>query len=206
MTEGPRWRPSRSTRGTASSNKSRRLRLDVVLSRWHTGRNRCRTRPAVRQYQNASFIRQQGSCVMNIKTCAVYNNDAAAVGIYFPLPPPSSPSLPPVLCDRSQLQMGQATSVKFSEIVVCSSSTIEEEHEEFQPHHPRFVVTAEVPDSKPASLQPNRYSESNRSFQSLAKDSFVLELVSRAILPRLLSRPCCGFRRAAVPAADYTQD
>jgi len=76
--------------------------------------------------------------------------------------------------------MGQAASLKFGTIGVCSSSTTEEE--EFQPHHPRFAVTAEVPNSKPGSLQPNRYSESNRSFQSLAKESSVLDLVSPPFL------------------------
>jgi hypothetical protein len=80
--------------------------------------------------------------------------------------------------------MGQTASVKLSNFAVCSSSTTNEEpeQEEFQPHHPRFVVTAEVPDSKPASFQPNRYSESNRSFQSLAKDSVVLDVVSSPFL------------------------
>ena len=75
--------------------------------------------------------------------------------------------------------MGQTASVKFSKFVGCSRPVVEEQ-EEFRPHHPRFMgVTAEVPNSKPASLlQPNRYSESNRSFQSFAKDPFVLDPVS----------------------------
>ena len=139
---------------------------------------------------------------MNIKTCAVYNNDATVVGIYFsPLLP--RVNLPSVLRGWSQLQMGQVASAKLRKFVACSSSAslTEEEQEEFRPHHPTFVVTAEVPNSKPASLQPNRYSESNRSFQSLAKDSFVLDLVSSP--PRTTSRPRHGLRRAVVPEADY---
>ena len=102
--------------------------------------------------------------------------------------------------------MGQAASMKLSQFMICSSSTteVEEEQEEFRPHHPKLVVTAEVPNSKPASLQPNRYSESNRSLQSLAKDSFVgLELVSRPSTAPVVVRPRCGSRRAADPAAVY---
>ena len=141
---------------------------------------------------------------MDIKSCAVYNNDATVVGIYSPLPSSSLVSVPPsVLCGRPQSQMGQTASVKLSQFVICSSSTTEEEQEDFRPHHPRFVVTAEVPNSKPASLQPNRYSESNRSLQSLAKDSFVPELVSRPSAAPVVVRPRCGSRRAADPAAVY---
>ena len=120
---------------------------------------------------------------------------------------PSSPPvsiLPPVLCGRFQLQMGQAASVKLKKFRICSPPTVEEEQEEFRPHHPRFVVTTEVSSSKPASLQPNRYSESNRSLQSLAKGSFVLDLVSRHFNAAVVVPDSCGLRRAAaVPAVDY---
>ena len=162
-------------------------------------------RKAVRQYQNAQFIHQQSPCVMNIKTCVGYNNGATVVGIYFPLLLPRVyPS--PALRGRFQLQMGQTASVKLRKFVGCSSSTTEEE-QDFRPRQPTFAVTTEVPNSKPASLQPNRYSESNRSFQSLAKDSFVLDLVSplpTPPVPPLWARPLCGSRRAAV-LVDYPE-
>ena len=104
--------------------------------------------------------------------------------------------------------MGQVASTKLSNTLFCSSpSPSKEENEEFRPHHPRFVVTAEMPNSKLASLQP-RYSESNRSYRSLAKDSIVLDVVS---LPSLhspvtpASLRSCGrhFRRIGLIAACF---
>jgi hypothetical protein len=98
--------------------------------------------------------------------------------------------------------------MKLSQFVICSSSATEEEQEDFRPHHPRLVVTAEVPNSKPGSLQPNRYSESNRSSQSLAKDSFVPDLVSRpssasVVVPASLRfLPDGGSGRGLVPRTD----
>jgi len=74
----------RTSRRVASSNKNHCLRFDVVLGGTKT--QQLSNSTAVRQYKNTLFIHQQGSCVMHIKTCAVYNNDATFVGIYFPPP------------------------------------------------------------------------------------------------------------------------